>query len=71
MPKIVDIKNGEEKKVFELWRNEEAIYLKVKCSNSQKGHRMLDIKVSDVMYQIIQEIGLADWRDMCREVECC
>ena len=35
MGKLVDIKNGEQEKAFELHSDEEALYLSVKCSDNR------------------------------------
>ena len=39
MGKLIDIKNGEQEKAFELHSCNNALYLSVKCSDNRKGNR--------------------------------
>lgn len=68
MGKLVDIKNGEKEKAFELHSHDDALYLSVKCSNNKKGHRYVDIKVSDVIYQIAMATNKEEWIGMCNQL---
>jgi hypothetical protein len=62
MGKLVDIKNGAQEKAFELHSDDNALYLRVKCSDNKRGHRYVDIKVSDVIYQIAQAASPEEWK---------
>lgn len=64
MEKLVDIKNGEQEKAFELHGDDKVLYLRVKCSSSKKGHRYVNIKVSDVLYQVGRAIAPDEWRQL-------
>ena len=68
MGKLVDIKNGDQEKAFELHSDEEALYLSVKCSDNRKGHHYVDIKVSDVIYQIAKAAGTGEWKGVCAQL---
>ena len=68
MGKLIDIKNEEQEKAFELHSANNALYLSVKCSNSKKGHRYVDIKVSDVLYQIAKAAGPEEWMGVCSQL---
>lgn len=68
MGKLVDIKNGEQEKAFELHSTDKALYLSVKCSNSKKGYRYVDIKVSDVLYQIAKAAAPEEWMGVCSQL---
>ena len=65
MEKLVDIKNVQQEKAFELYREPDALYLHVKCSDNKKGHRIVVIKVSDVIYQIAKAVGSEEWATIC------
>lgn len=68
MGKLIDIKNGAQEKAFELHSDEDALYLSVKCSDNRKGHRYVDIKVSDAIYQIAKAAGAAEWKNVCNQL---
>jgi hypothetical protein len=68
MGKLIDIKNGEQEKAFELHSCNNALYLSVKCSDNRKGHRYVDIKVSDVIYQIAKVATPEEWRGVCNQL---
>lgn len=67
MGKLVDIKNGNLEKAFELHSDSQALYLSVKCSDNKKRCRYVDIKVSDLIYQITQATGSEVWLEVCRQ----
>lgn len=69
MGKLVDIKNGEQEKAFELHSDDEALYLSVKCSDKKKGHRFVDIKVSDAIYQIAKAASSEEWLGVCTQLQ--
>lgn len=68
MSKLVDIKNGEQEKAFELHSDDQALYLSVKCSDNKKGHRFVDIKVSDAIYQIAKAATPEEWMGVCNQL---
>ena len=69
MGKLVDIKNGEQEKAFELHSDDKALYLSVKCSDNKKGHRFVDIKVSDAIYQIAKAASAEEWLGVCTQLQ--
>lgn len=50
MSKIAEIKNGDQARTFDLMRESDALYLSVKCSDNRGHSKILQIKVSDVLY---------------------
>lgn len=67
MEKLIDIKNKEQEKAFELHRDSNVLYLNIKCSDSRRHHKIVTINVSDVIYQIIKAIGSDEWRAICNQ----
>lgn len=68
MGKLIDVKNEDQEKAFELHSAPDALYLSVKCSNNKHHCRLVYIKVSDVLYQIAKAIGPDKWQDICKQV---
>lgn len=52
MGKLTEIRNCTQDRAFDLIREPDALYLSVKCSDSNKHCKVVRIKVSDVLYQI-------------------
>ena len=50
MHKLIDVKNAEQEKAFELHGDPDALYLNVKCSDNKHHSRIVVIKVSDALY---------------------
>ena len=46
MGKLIDVKNAEQEKAFELHSDPDALYLSVKCSDNKHHSRIVVIKVS-------------------------
>lgn len=69
MSKLVDIKNGKLEKAFELHSDDEALYLSVKCSDNKKGHHFVNIKVSEVIYQISKAASSEEWLGICAQLQ--
>ena len=65
MRKLIDVKNESQEKAFELYSELDALYLSVKCSDHKHHHKVVVIKVSDVLYQIAMAIGSENWKMMC------
>lgn len=57
MGKLVDIKNGQQEKAFELHKEQDALCLHVKCSDNKRRHKIVEIKVNNVLYQIATATG--------------
>lgn len=68
MGKLIDVRNKEQEKVFELHSEPDALYLNVKCSDNKHHHRIVSIKVSDAIYQIAKAAGSEQWRSVCNKV---
>ncbi len=68
MRKLVDVRNEDQEKVFELHSNPDGLYLSVKCSDNKHHHKVVFIRVSDMIYQIIKAIGLERWRLVCDQM---
>ena len=67
MRKLIDVKNAEQEKAFELHGNPDALYLSVKCSDNKHHSRIVVIKVSDALYQIAKTIGPERWKAVCEQ----
>ena len=52
MGKIAEIINADQKRTFDLIREPDALYLSVKCSDNENHSKVLNIKLSDVLYQV-------------------
>lgn len=68
MRKLIDVKNAEQEKAFELYGDTNALYLNVKCSDKKRHSRIVVIKVSDVLYQIAKAVGPEQWRIVCDQI---
>lgn len=68
MGKLIDVKNADQEKAFELYSEPDALYLNVKCSDNKHHHRVVTIKVSDAIYQIAKAVGPERWRTECGDV---
>ncbi len=69
MSKIAEIKNGDQARTFDLMRESDALYLSVKCSDNRGHSKILQIKVSDVLYQIWKYMTLREKRDVIKTVQ--
>lgn len=66
MGKIAEIRNEDQERTFDLIREADALYLSVKCSDSNKHSRIIRVKVSDVFYQIWLKMTFAEKRKACQ-----
>ena len=66
MGKLAEIRNGSQDRVFDLVRESDALYLCVKCSDSNKHYKIVKIKVSDVIYQIWNKMTGKEKREACK-----
>lgn len=66
MGKLAEIRNGSQDRVFDLIREPDALYLCVKCSDSNKHCKIVKIKVSDVIYQIWNKMTGKEKREACK-----
>lgn len=69
MGKIAEIRNGKQERTFDLIRKTDALYLSVKCSDSNKHCKIVEIKLSDVFYQIWRKMTGAERRTFCTAVQ--
>lgn len=69
MRKLIDVKNEAQEKAFELQSDPDALYLSVKCSDHKHHHKVVVIKVSDVLYQIAMAIGPEKWKAICNQTQ--
>lgn len=67
MGKLIDVKNAEQEKAFELHSDPDALYLSVECSDNKHHSRIVVIKVSDALYQIAKTIGPERWKAVCEQ----
>ena len=68
MRKLVDVRNEDQEKAFELHSHSDGLYLSVKCSDNKHHYKVVFIRVSDMIYQIIKAIGLERWRLVCDQM---
>ena len=68
MGKLIDVKNADQEKAFELHSEPDALYLNVKCSDKKHHSRVVCIKVSDAIYQIARAAGPEQWRSVCSNI---
>lgn len=69
MGKLAEIRNCAQERVFDLIREPDALYLSVKCSDSDKHSKVVRIKVSDVLYQIWKKMTCKEKREACRMIK--
>lgn len=69
MGKLAEIRNCAQERVFDLIREPDALYLSVKCSDSDKHSKVVRIKVSDVFYQIWKKMTGTEKREACRMIK--
>lgn len=64
MGKIAEITNADQKRTFDLIREPDALYLSVKCSDSENHSKVLKIKLSDVLYQVWKHMTSSEKREL-------
>lgn len=69
MSKIAEIKNSDQARTFDLMRESDVLYFSVKCSDNRGHSKILQIKVSDVLYQIWKYMTLREKRDAIKTVQ--
>lgn len=66
MGKLAEIRNCSQKRVFDLIREPDTLYLSVKCSDSNKHCKVVRIRLSDVLYQIWGKMNSKEKREVFR-----
>lgn len=68
MGKLTEIRNCTQDRAFDLIREPDALYLSVKCSDSNKHCKVVRIKVSDVLYQIWDKMTRNEKQQACKMI---
>jgi hypothetical protein len=70
MGKLIQIKDGEQRKTFEVECAPDALYFNFKCysSHQKEKYRIIHIKLSDVIYQIFTQLTPEERTKYCLDI---